>query len=357
LARLSLRISPVFIAATLLLAPVAKASPGPPIPRLIETNPGSPSIALKPLVIGNSAGGGAIPNSVRPSLGAIRLTSGTEENTIALYLDDKCQGTVVGGGSANELDTDGIQAEVQPQRVSFIYATQSNPEGDTSDCSEPLKYEHVKELPAPPKEPPAGEGPGGAPSIPGSSTGSASVNLEAPHLRIAPGGRANDNTPALSGSAPGADAVKLFSNPSCNGTPIVRIGPGQFAAGLQVQVSDNTTTSFSVASTAGAAQSPCSAEVTYVEDSTAPRTRITMGPGVKTRKHKAVFRFADITEDSPGTDFFCRINHSKWKQCNSPFKVRHLRTKHYVVRVKAIDSAGNAEAKGAKRRFKVIRSS
>jgi hypothetical protein len=79
-----------------------------------------------------------------------------------------------------------------------------------------------------------------------------------------------------------------------------------------------------------------------------------MGPGVKTRHRKAIFRFADTAEDPPGTNFYCKVNHGKWKACSSPFKLRHLHLKGYVLQVRATDSAGNAETKGAKRRFKVI---
>jgi hypothetical protein len=80
-----------------------------------------------------------------------------------------------------------------------------------------------------------------------------------------------------------------------------------------------------------------------------------MGPGVKTRKHKAVFRFADTTDDPPGTTFLCKVDRHRWAQCSSPLKVRRLGFSRHIVRVKAIDSAGNAEATGAKRRFKVVR--
>ena len=103
-----------------------------------------------------------------------------------------------------------------------------------------------------------------------------------------------------------------------------------------------------------AQHSGCSEPVSYTEDSTAPRTRITMGPGVKTRKHKAVFRFQDITEDPPGTTFACKVDKAKWKPCNSPFDVKHLKPHHYVVTIRATDLAGNLERKPVKRRFIVV---
>ncbi len=170
-----------------------------------------------------------------------------------------------------------------------------------------------------------------------------------------PGGRANDNAPMVTGSAPGATTVKVFAGSSCSGGAVATGSGAEFGAGLTVHVADNTLNTFSAVSVAGGVASACSEPVTFVEDSLAPRTRITMGPGVKTRHHKAVFRFTDITDDPPGTHFYCKVNHRRWRTCNSPFRLRHLHTHRYVLRVKAVDSAGNAERKGAKRRFKVVR--
>jgi len=75
---------------------------------------------------------------------------------------------------------------------------------------------------------------------------------------------------------------------------------------------------------------------------------------VKTRKRNAVFRFADVSGDPPGTKFFCRVGKAKWRSCSSPFRLKKLRPRRYVVRFRAVDLAGNAESKGAKRIFKVV---
>ncbi len=356
LARPSLCLLSLLLAGALLTASVASAAT--PTPVLFETLPDSPGIDLSPLVVGDSTGAGVIPTRVHlSSLGPIRLAGeGEEEATIFLYLDSKCSGPVAGEGTAKELDKNGIPAQVKPEQVNFIYARQVDPLEGPSGCSNPLKYEHVKELPPPAKENPSGEGLGGLPAGPGSPPvgGSSATRPDAPHLRTVPGGRANDNTPIVTGAAPGAGTVKVFANPNCDGAPAAEGTADQLASGLGVRVADNSVTEFSGMAIASGSQSSCSASVIYIEDSTAPRTRITMGPGVKTRKHKAVFRFADTTEDPPGTTFLCKVNHRKWMQCNSPFKMRHLRAKRYLVRVKAVDSVGNAEAKGAKRRFKVV---
>ncbi len=211
--------------------------------------------------------------------------------------------------------------------------------GFASTCSaSSISYQEVTPPPAGPE---------------GGSSGAGSPPA-APHLRMLPGGRANDNTPQVTGSAPGAATVRVFANSSCGGAPVATGSAAEFGAGLTVHVADNTTNTFAAVSVAGGNASVCSAPVTYVEDSSPPHTRITMGPGVKTRRHKAVFRFTDATEDPPGTTFLCKVDRSRWKQCSSPFKLRHLRFRRHVLRVRAVDVAGNAEAVGAKRRFKVI---
>ena len=75
---------------------------------------------------------------------------------------------------------------------------------------------------------------------------------------------------------------------------------------------------------------------------------------MKTRKRKVVFRFADVTKDPPGTSFFCKVDKAKWRLCASPFRLNHLHFSRYVLRVRAVDLAGNAEKVGAKRTFSVI---
>ena len=101
----------------------------------------------------------------------------------------------------------------------------------------------------------------------------------------------------------------------------------------------NTAATFSAVAI-GAQHSACSAPVAYTEDSLAPRTRITMGPGVKTRKRKAVFRFTDITEDPPGTSFQCKVDKAKWKPCSSPFHLKHLKLGRHALQIRATDIGG-----------------
>jgi hypothetical protein len=168
-----------------------------------------------------------------------------------------------------------------------------------------------------------------------------------------PSERANDLTPSVAGSAPGASSVTIYASANCSGSPVAKGTPAQLAAGFQVSVPKNAATTFSAVSI-GAQHSACSDPVTYTEDSLAPRTRITMGPGVKTRKRKAVFRFTDITEDPPGTTFKCKVDKAKWKPCVSPFRMKHLKLGHHALKIRATDSAGNRERHPVKRRFIVV---
>jgi hypothetical protein len=329
------------------LAARADAAP-PPVPILTGTDPGSPSTDLSPFVHGNSTG--IIISKARPLLlGPIAFGTESEERTIALFLNSNCEGTPAAEGSALALDTVGIQVTVPAEQVSFISAEQSDVNG-TSGCSKALKYEHVKELPPPTEEPPVGGGEG-----PGGGVGGGGQAPPAPHLRVLPRLIANDNTPRLTGSAPGAVAVKIYVDPSCSGAPVAGGTAAQFAAGLPVQVVDNVIVTFyGVSVGSGGARSSCSEPAYYVEDSLTPHTRITMAPASKTRRRTAVIRFTDVNGYLPGTDFYCKVDRGHWKRCRSPLRLKHLHLRRYVVQVKATDLAGNVERRPAKRRFRVV---
>lgn len=161
--------------------------------------------------------------------------------------------------------------------------------------------------------------------------------------------------PVVIGSAPGAAQVELYRGAGCGDARVAAVSVEQLSNGLQVPVAENSTARFyGVAIAADGDRSACSEPVVYTEDSTPPRTRITLGPGVKTRKRTPVFRFTDIAEDPPGTTFLCKLDRGPWRACQTPWRVSRLRPKAHTVRVKAVDVAGNAETAGTKHRFKVI---
>lgn len=370
LARPSLRLifAVAAVISPVLLAPVARAEQPEPV-ALTETNPHSsaaqPAASTTPSIIGR--GDGAII-SVLPPFGKARSpvpASGTSPtNEVDIYANANCSGAPAANGIVDELEgTKGIQVKVVPDSATTFSAVQIDPSdpGNPSICSKPITYWNgstgSEEPPA--KEPLAEEPPTinppptAAPPPSDSRPGTTTAPLS-PRLRTAPSGTASDNSPQVLGSAPGADSVRIFTNSSCSGTPAAKVSPADLAAGVELRVADDSVTDFTGISSANGKQSSCSPPATYTEDSTPPRTHITMGPGAKTRHRKVTFRFADVGGDPVGTSFVCRLDSRRWKPCHSPFKLRHLDFKRHVIRVLGSDPVGNVEAKAAKRSFKVI---
>jgi hypothetical protein len=350
--RLLVVASSVLVAAAL-SAPLAQAQKLPEL-EVTATNPAStqqvPANSTTPFVIGHEDGGitTAIDLTTRLSSTVTAAIDPSEE--VALYTEPGCVGEPTASGTLNEFEGVGIHVEVDPDSATSFYARHFDPgeANEPSNCSKKgFIYWESSTVGTPPVEPPAEEA--SVEQRPGTSNPPV-----APHLRTQPSSRANDNSPRISGSAPGAERVKIFTNTSCSGSPLANISAGELGSGIAMQVSDNSVTDFAGISVANGKQSFCSPPATYIEDSTPPRTRITMGPGTKTRRHKAVFRFADTSGDTSGVQFKCKVDHGNWKSCHSPLKLRHLGFHRYVLRVRGTDAIGNAETKPAKRSFKVI---
>lgn len=310
--------------------PYRQVSSAPGAPSLSSVTPASPADDNFPHLVG----------------------SADTEATVSVYATGDCTGGVVASATGATFAAPGIVVSV-PDNSETTFSAEATMAGFTSPCSpSAIVYREV----TPPPESGGGNGGGIPPAGGGGTTAPPTSRPAAPRLRTVPGGSANDNTPIVTGNAPGATTVKVFPSPNCTGPVLVRGPAAQLASpGLPVQVADNTVTFLSATGASAAGESPCSDPVLYIEDSTAPHTRITMGPAAKTAKRKAVFRFTDATGDAPGTVFVCKIDKAKWKQCSSPLKMKHLRPRRYVLRVKATDPAGNVELEGAKRSFKVIR--
>jgi hypothetical protein len=302
---------------------------GPPgIPVLSGVSPASPADDNAPLLTG-SADAGA---------------------TVSLFANASCSGSPLGSGTAAAFGSTGIQAIVPDNSTTTFHALASWA-GVTSPCSlTSIAYQEVTVPPAeaPQPQPPVVVSPPVVVDPPG--------RPPAPKLHTEPSGRAHDTTPRVVGSVSGSVRVDLFRSAGCDGARAASATPSEFAAGVPVRVDANSTTSFSaIAIDASGERSRCSPEpAVYAEDSLPPLTRITFGPGVKTRKRAPVFRFADITGDPPGTTFLCKLDRRPWKACQTPWRLSGLRPKSHVVRIRAIDAAGNQETGAAKRRFKVI---
>lgn len=340
--------------APMLFAPPARAVPTQPL--LTFTDPDSPGLSLEPYIHGSSTG---IITSGLPIARAAALAAAVEGVEIRIYPNASCEGEPTATGSPDALDTTGIQVAVSPESLTQFTALQVDGEG-ASECSNAISYEHVTELPEEPEEeeppaeePPDEEPPAAQPPVVNDPIDSAAP--PAPRLRTVPGGWANFNLPRVTGAAPYAVSVKIYADPACQGPVVARGSVAELAAGLPVQVADNVVVAFTGISVANGKASACSAPVYYVEDSTLPRTRITYGPAFKTKRRKVVFRFRDINGNGPGTVFKCKLDRRRWKRCRSPLRLKKLGRRKHVLRVKAIDAAGNRERRAAKRRFKVIR--
>ena len=176
---------------------------------------------------------------------------------------------------------------------------------------------------------------------------------DAPQLSAAsPTSPANDNNPKLSGTAPADTAVKLYASADCSGSPLATVIAAELEAGIPVSVADDSTTAFSATATAVAGgTSPCSASVTYVEDSTSPLTQVDSGPASSSTSSTAEFTFAGEDPGGSGvTSFQCRIDSTQdaaWAPCGSPQSYTGLGDGDHSFQVRAIDRAGNADGNPA----------
>jgi hypothetical protein len=364
------------------LLAAASASAAPPVlsPTLVTTDPPSsamqPAQSLTPTIIGEAEPEDiviieSVPFEVdfAPNLVTRKVEHGTEhpEFTIKIFSGVGCTpGMLVAEGTAKTFEETGIPLTVSPDSSTTFSALQEDPTrpGEPSACSNPLIYWEGSVLAGGES---GGESqgessnPGGGPQSTGASSTSGSIGTgtpaggkpPAPRIHTQPGPRSNVSTPFILGSAPKADTVAVYANGDCSGAPVAKGSPTELSSGFQIPVAPNAETVFSAVSI-GTQHSGCSEPVTYTEDSTAPRTRVTMAPGVKTRKRNATFRFKDVTADPPGTTFVCKVDQQKWKRCASPFHANHLTLGAHMLRIRATDLAGNVERHPVKRTFRVV---
>lgn len=298
-----------------------QVSTPPAAPTFSSTTPASPANENFPRLSGSAAG----------------------KSTVTIYTDSSCSSSA-GSGTAAEFSAGGIQVHVADNSTTTFYAIAALA-GFTSSCSSSsIAYQEV----TPPEQPG-----GGTPNDPPVSDPPGKP--QPPQLRTIPGGIANDVTPLITGSAPGAKSVRIYGASDCKGAVLAKGSVAQLQAGFPVQIVPNTTVAFyGKAIDGGGDESACSpVPAVYTDDSIAPKTRITVGPGVKTLKRTVVFRFADVT-GGPDTKFLCKVDRKPWRSCHAPLKLKKLGHKRHILRVKAYDAAGNREKKGVKRSFQVV---
>lgn len=81
-----------------------------------------------------------------------------------------------------------------------------------------------------------------------------------------------------------------------------------------------------------------------------PETRLTKKPKKRTKKRRARFAFE---AGEPLATFECRLDKQTFKPCESPLRTKKLKRRRHTFRVRAIDTAGNADPTPAKAKFKV----
>ncbi len=96
-------------------------------------------------------------------------------------------------------------------------------------------------------------------------------------------------------------------------------------------------------------------ERTFTIDATAPQTILDKKPGdrVVTTRLRASVRF-EFHSNEAAAGFQCRLDSGSWLSCTSP-KVYRLRKGEHVVRIRAVDQAGNRDATPTTTRFRVVR--
>ncbi len=306
----------------------------------------------------SSAPAAPVFSGVTPASGANenfpRLQGSVDPGAIVyIFESPACNGTPRGSGSSAEFAGSGIEVNV-PDNSTTTFFAMATLAGIPSGCSvTSVTYQEVT---------PVGGGGETGGGIPGGGNGGTMVppsngaaRPPAPRFRTIPGNIANNATPTIVGSAPQAVKVLIFTSPDCSGGALWSGPASDLTAGLQVTMAPNTSAVFSARSVdSDGDRSACSDPVVYTDDSIAPRTRITLGPGVKTVRRTVVFRFADIT-GGPETHFLCKVDRKSWKECNAPLKLKHLGHRKHVLKVKAYDAAGNREKRPVKRSFKVVR--
>ena len=89
-----------------------------------------------------------------------------------------------------------------------------------------------------------------------------------------------------------------------------------------------------------------------VADTTPPDTTITKRPPKRTFKRVAGFEF---TSTEPGSRFECALDKRDFVACATPFSLKRLKFGKHILRVRAIDAAGNIDATPATKTWTVKR--
>ncbi|HEX5990359.1 MAG TPA: hypothetical protein VFY75_09120 [Solirubrobacterales bacterium] len=144
---------------------------GPAPPVLTGTDPESPGPVLNPRILGEATG-----------------------SAVKIYATEDCAGEPVATGTAAALLDPGLQVTVLPSSLTTFRAT-AEAEGFVSDCSEPLAYQHLPDVP----EGGTGEGGGGTVVVTGTPLAPTAPTFLVPHTRItfAPAAKTRSRSPVF----------------------------------------------------------------------------------------------------------------------------------------------------------------
>jgi glucose/arabinose dehydrogenase len=277
-----------------------------------STAPAAPTLASTPL---------SPANDNKPKV------SGSAEagSAVRVFKSSDCSGPAAATGGSAQFAS-GLALSVVPDNADTpLSATATDIAGNVSGCSAAIHYVEDSAAPAPPK-----------------------LSL----ITRSPG---NSNKPKLGGRAEAGATVRVFAVDSCSGQVLATGSAAQLAAGLAVTVPSNSHTTLAArAIDAAGNTSPCSKAVGYVEDSTAPQTKLIGAPKAHIKRGpggRAKVSISFATND-PSAHFVCGLDRAKPSRCTSPFRAK-LKAGRHKLTVTAVDAAGNADPTPATRKLQV----
>jgi hypothetical protein len=163
-----------------------------------------------------------------------------------------------------------------------------------------------------------------------------------------PASPANSNAPAVNGTAEAGSTVHVYRTADCSGSSATGTAAALASPGIAVAVSNDTVTQLSATATDAAGNvSPCSAAISYTEDSTAPPVPgLGSLPANPTKVNTPTFAF---TEADATANLTCSLSSGAdaYKPCSSPVTYAAQPDGSYTFKVRATDQAGNASTPAA----------
>jgi MYXO-CTERM domain-containing protein len=148
----------------------------------------------------------------------------------------------------------------------------------------------------------------------------------------------NDNTPAITGTAPPNSTVTVI----LNGNPVGNTTAD--AAGnwtfTPTALPDGPYVITATATSAVGNTSPPSNAVDIIIDTAAPETTIVSGPADETEDTDATF---DFSSNEAGVTYECSLDGGPFQTCADPVTFENLAPGEHTLRVRARDTAGNVD--------------